>query len=97
MESINKRVAALIAPGSVLANSVRIDGVPTKYIQLMVNDVEAPSSIIEEYIKMVNNGVIPKEQEQYIKSLNDSLQDRKENPKDYILTKDDKLINELLH
>ena len=28
---------------------------------------------------------------------NDSLQDRKENPKDYILTKDDKLINELLH
>ena len=27
---------------------------------------------------------------------NDSLQDRKENPKDYILTKDDKLINELL-
>ena len=70
MESINKRVAALIAPGSVLANSVRIDGVPTKYIQLMVNDVEAPSSIIEEYIKMVNNGVIPKEQEQYIKDYN---------------------------
>ncbi len=28
---------------------------------------------------------------------NDSLQDRKENPKDYILTKDDKLINELLY
>ena len=27
---------------------------------------------------------------------NDSLQDRKENPKGYILTKDDKLINELL-
>jgi hypothetical protein len=70
MESINKRVAALIAPGNVLANSVRIDGVPTKYIQLMVNDVEAPSSIIEEYIRMVNNGVIPKEQEQYIKDYN---------------------------
>ena len=29
-------------------------------------------------------------------NYNDSLQDRKENPKDYILTKDDKLINELL-
>lgn len=77
MESINKRVAALIAPGSVLANSVRIDGVPTKYIQLMVNDVEAPSSIIEEYIKMVNNGVIPKEQEQYIKDYNSENKDLK--------------------
>ena len=77
MESINKRVAALIAPGSVLANSVRIDGVPTKYIQLMVNDVEAPSSIIEEYIKMVNNGVIPKEQEQYIKDYNSENNDLK--------------------
>ena len=77
MESINKRVAALIAPGSVLANSVRIDGVPTKYIQIMVNDVEAPSSIIEEYIKMVNNGVIPKEQEQYIKDYNSENNDLK--------------------
>ena len=84
MESINKRVAALIAPGSVLANSVRIDGVPTKYIQLMVNDVEAPSSIIEEYIKMVNNGVIPKEQEQYIKDYNSENNDLKK-----------KVINEL--
>ena len=36
------------------------------------------------------------DQEQYIKGLYDSLQDRKENPKDYILTKDDKLIKELL-
>ena len=26
----------------------------------------------------------------------DSLQNRKENPKDYILTKDDKLINEII-
>ncbi len=77
MESVNKRVAALIAPGNVLANSVRIDGVPTKYIQLMVNDVEAPSSIIEEYIKMVNNGVIPKEQEQYIKDYNSENNDLK--------------------
>ena len=40
--------------------------------------------------------MVEQEQEQYIKSLNDSLQDRKENPKDYILTKDDKLIKELL-
>ena len=77
MESINKRVAALIAPGSVLANSVRIDGIPTKYTQIMVNDVEAPSSIIEEYIKMVNNGVIPKEQEQYIKDYNSENNDLK--------------------
>ena len=77
MESINKRVAALIAPGSVLANSVRIDGVPTKYTQIMVNDVEAPSSIIEEYIKMVNNGVIPNEQKQYIKDYNSENNDLK--------------------
>ena len=51
-----------------------------------------PFKIIEN-----NKPMVEQEQEQYIKSLNDSLQDRKENPKDYILTKDDKLINELLH
>ena len=51
-----------------------------------------PFKIIEN-----NKPMVEQEQEQYIKSLNDSLQDRKENPKDYILTKDDKLINELLY
>ena len=51
-----------------------------------------PFKIIEN-----NKPMVEQEQEQYIKSLNDSLHDRKENPKDYILTKDNKLINELLH
>lgn len=35
----------------------------------MVNDVEAPSSIIEEYIKMVNNGVIPKNKNNILKII----------------------------
>ena len=50
-----------------------------------------PFKIIEN-----NKPMTQQDQEQYIKGLNDSLQDRKENPKDYILTKDDKLIKELL-
>lgn len=61
-QAITKRIASLIAPGSVLANSTLDNGIPAKYLQIFVNDVQAPSSIIEEYVKMVNDGVIPVDQ-----------------------------------
>lgn len=56
LESVNKRVAALIAPGSVLADSVLDNGMPKKYTQVFVNDVKGPSSILEDYIRMTNEG-----------------------------------------
>lgn len=55
------------------------------------NFYNIPFKIIED-----NKPMTEYKQEQYIESLNDSLQGRKENPNNYILTKDDKLINELL-
>ena len=68
-ESITKRIASLIAPGNVLANSVLDNGMSSQYHQIFVNDIEAPSSIIEEYVKMVNNGKIPSNQEEAIEQF----------------------------
>ena len=46
---------------------------------------------------MGNNGPMSKEdQDKYIESLGDSLFDRKENPKKYLLTREDELIKELI-
>ena len=67
MEAINKRIASLIAPGSVLAESTSDLGLANKYTQVFVNDVEAPSSIIREYIKMVTGqSELTAEQEQHL-------------------------------
>ena len=79
MESINKRVAALIAPGNVLANSTLLNGMSSKYSQVFVNDVEAPSSIIEEYIRMANNGKIPSEQNKFIEDYKSEDKDVRNN------------------
>lgn len=79
MESINKRVAALIAPGNVLANSTLLNGMSSKYSQVFVNDVEAPSSIIEEYIRMANNGRIPSEQNKFIEDYKSEDKDVRNN------------------
>lgn len=67
-QAITKRIASLIAPGNVLANSTLDNGMPAKYIQIFVNDVQAPSSIIEEYIKMVNDGKIPEDQKEHLEN-----------------------------
>lgn len=67
-QAITKRIASLIAPGNVLANSTLDNGMPAKYIQIFVNDVQAPSSIVEEYIKMVNDGKIPEDQKEHLKN-----------------------------
>lgn len=67
-QAITKRIASLIAPGNVLANSTLDNGMPAKYIQIFVNDVQAPSSIVEEYIKMVNDGKIPEDQKEHLEN-----------------------------
>lgn len=67
-QAITKRIASLIAPGNVLANSTLNNGMPAKYIQIFVNDVQAPSSIVEEYIKMVNDGKIPEDQKEHLEN-----------------------------
>lgn len=67
-QAITKRIASLIAPGNVLANSTLDNGMSAKYTQIFVNDVQAPSSIIEEYIKMVNDGKIPEDQKEHLEN-----------------------------
>ena len=74
-ESVTKRIAALIAPGNVLANSMLDNGMSAQYSQIFVNDIEAPSSIMEEYVKMVNNGKIPSNQEKAIEQFRSGNED----------------------
>lgn len=79
MESVNKRIASLIAPGNVLANATMLNGVSSKYKQVFINDVEAPSSIIEEYIRMANDGKIPSEQNKFIEDYKSEDKEVKNN------------------
>lgn len=74
-ESVTKRIAGLIAPGNVLANSMLDNGMSAQYTQIFVNDIKAPSSIIEEYVKMVNNGKIPSNQEKAIEQFRSGNED----------------------
>lgn len=63
-ENVTKRMAALIAPGSELANSK-----DDKYIQIFINDVNNATSVSTELIKQAY-GEIDKEGKGYIFDLN---------------------------